>query len=148
MQDAFLEHMRSLKLSSGHLNRYEADRWIATHGDLRTSFDGIHEVPVPATGQDAPCVPLEPGRSRLLARTGPREDDNRFFAEHQADGGYLVYSERIWSTDDPTMKRCEESQLGTFDSLPDLLRAVGEMFSTPTYWADDDLMPYFPARRG
>lgn len=148
MQDAFLDHIRSLKLSSGHLNRYEADRWIAIHGDLRTSFDGIYEVTTPAAGQDLGHKPLEPGKSRILARMGPGEDDNRFFAERLAAGGYLVYSERIWSADDPTMKRCEESQLGTFDSLPELLKALGRMFGTPTYWADEDLMPYFPARRG
>jgi hypothetical protein len=38
--DISLEYMRSLRLSSGHLTGYERDRWVATHGDVRSSFDG------------------------------------------------------------------------------------------------------------
>lgn len=147
MQDRALDYLKSVKASSGHLTRDEADRWIERHGDLRTSFDGIYDVEVPAAGMPLDYKPLEPGQSRLLARMGPAEDDNRFFAEHRPDGKFIVYSERIWSVDEPDMRRCEEPQLGTFDGLPDLFRALGNMLGTPTYWADDDLQPYFPSRR-
>jgi hypothetical protein len=45
LYDVALEHMRTAGFSSGHLTRFEADRWIEVHGDLRTSFDGIVEGP-------------------------------------------------------------------------------------------------------
>jgi hypothetical protein len=41
LQDATLEHFRSIGFSSGHLTGHEARRWIETHDDLRTSFDGV-----------------------------------------------------------------------------------------------------------
>lgn len=145
--DDSLEYMRSAGFSSGHLTRYEADRWIATHGDLRSSFDGIFEVAVPDQSDLPAAKPLAPGESRMVALTEPLPRGNAFFAEHRADGKYIVFSEREYSDDDPTRSRYEEDHLGPFESLPDLLRAVGEMFGTPTYWADDDLEPYFPSRR-
>jgi hypothetical protein len=40
LYDEALELMRAAGFSSGHLTRFEADRWIAVHGDLRPSFDG------------------------------------------------------------------------------------------------------------
>lgn len=147
LRDASLEYLRSLGLSSGHLNRYEADRWIATHGDLRSSFDRIVEVAVPSAGNAPEAKPLGPGESRMIALTAPLPDGNAFYAEHRLDGTYIVFSERPHSSDDPTRVRCDESHLGSFNELPDLLRAVGDMFGTPCYWSDDDLDPYFPRQR-
>jgi hypothetical protein len=61
MIDASLQMMYDRRLSSGHLTRYEADRWIATHGDLRTSFDRIVEVaPPPPPPSAPPPQQLEP----------------------------------------------------------------------------------------
>jgi hypothetical protein len=39
LQDAYLDLMRDMGFPSGDLTGYEASRWIATHGDLRSSFD-------------------------------------------------------------------------------------------------------------
>ncbi len=47
MMDAGLRLAYDCKLSSVHLTGYEIDRWIKTHGDLRTSFDRIVEVAPP-----------------------------------------------------------------------------------------------------
>jgi hypothetical protein len=148
LRDASLGYMHSLGFSSGRLNRYEADRWIEMHGDLRTSFDGIIDVVVPSP-EIAPDVgSLGPGESRLIALTAPLPDGNGFYAEHRPDGTYIVFSERPRSSDDLTRARYDETYLGTFTSLPELLRAVGAMFGTRPHWADDDLEPYFPGRRG
>jgi hypothetical protein len=147
LYDDALEHMRKAGFSSGHLTRFEADRWIATHGELRSSFDGIVAVQVPGADELPTVRPLEAGDFRMLALTEPLPNGNAFFAEHRLDGTYLVYSERPHSLDNPTRSRYEESQLGTFDSLEGLLRALGEMFGTPPHWSDEDLEPYFPHRR-
>jgi hypothetical protein len=147
LRDASLEYMRSLGFSSGHLNMYEVNRWIVTHGDLRTSFDGIVDVAGPSPRAAPDSKQLSLGESRLIALTAPMPEGNAFYAEHRADGSYILFSERPRSSDDPTRERYDETDLGTFTSLPDLLRAVGTMFGTRPYWADDDLDPYFPGRR-
>jgi len=147
LYDEALESMHAAGFSSGHLTRPEADRWIAVHGDLPSSFDGIIEIEVPDREHSPPAKRLEAGASRMLALTEPLPQGNAFFAERSSDEAYVVYSERQQSADNPTRARYEEDQLGTFDSLEDLLRAVGEMFGTPPYWFDQDLEPYFPRRR-
>ena len=147
LYDEALERMRAAGLSSGHLTRFEADRWIEVHGDLHSSFDGIVEVEVPDPDHAPQAKPLEAGASRLFALTEPLPRGNAFFAEHRPDGTYLVYSERPRSADDPTRARCDEDYHGTFQSLEGLLRALAEMFGTPPYWSDPDLEPYFPRRR-
>jgi len=145
--DTSLEYTRSMKFSSGHLTGYEADRWIAVHGELRSSFDKIVEVAVPGR-ENAPITkPLDVGESRVIARTAPPPDGNTFHAEHRYDGCYIVFSERPRNSDDTTRTRCDETYLGTFKDLPDLFRAVGNMFGVTPYWADEDLEPYFPSRR-
>lgn len=147
LRDRFLEYMRERGYSSGHLTRYEADRWIEVHGDLRSSFDNIVDVEVP-TGADAPPTKdLALGESWLVALTEPLPDGNAFFAERRASGEYIVYSERPKSSDDPTRARYDEDYLGAFSTMTDLLRAVGQMFGTRPYWAEKDLEPYFPRRR-
>lgn len=145
--DTSLEHMRSLGFSSGHLTGHEARRWLDTHGDLRSSFDGIFEVPVPSAADAPSAKPLEPGETRMVALTGPLPDGNAFFAEHRSDGGYVVFLEGPWSVEDPRRVREDQTNMGVFDSLHDLLRALGERLGTPPHWIDDDLEPYFPRRR-
>lgn len=147
LYDKALERMRAAGFSSGHLTRFEADRWIAVHGDLRSSFDGIVEVQVPDADQLPPAKPLEVGTSRMLALTESLPKGNAFFGEHRPDGTYVVYSERPQSAENPTRARYDEDYLGTFESLESLLRALGEMFGTPPYWSNEDLEPYFPRRR-
>jgi hypothetical protein len=146
LRDATLEYMRQMRYSSGHLTRDEADRWIELHGGLG-AFDHTVEVAVPAQAEAPLATDLSPGESRLLALTDPLPDGNAFYAERQDDGTYIVFSERQRSDDDPTRQRYDESYLGLFTSMTDLLRAVGQMFGTRPHWADGDLEPYFPRRR-
>ena len=145
--DKSLEYMRFMRFSSGHLTGYEASRWIAVQGELRSSFDGIVEVAVPSRENAPTAKPLGLGESRIIALTAPSPGGNAFYAEHRSDGSYIVFSERPRSSDDPTRTRCDETYLGTFRDLPDLFCAVGNMFGTSPYWVDEDLEPYFPGRR-
>jgi len=145
--DASLNYMHSRGFSSGHLTGYEADRWIAVHGDLRSSFDGIVDVVVPDPDSAPPVDELVLGTNKLLALIAPLPKGNAFYAERRQDGTYVIFSERPKSTDDPTRVRCDETHLGSFDGLPNVLRALGQMFDTRPYWADPDLDPYFPSRR-
>jgi len=147
LYDASLDYMRSLGLSSGHLTGHEAGRWVDTHGDLQSSFDGIFEVAVPSPAEAPSAKPIGPGKTRRLALTGPLPDGNAFYAEHRTEGGYIVFLEGPWSVEDPKRVREDQTRMGVSDSLPDLLRALGERLGTPPYWVDEDLEPYFPRRR-
>jgi hypothetical protein len=142
--DSALGYMHRQRLSSGHLTGYEAQRWVEVHGDLRTTFDYIIEVEVPAVGENL-VQELEVETSKLLALTDALPDGNAFYAERRADGNYGVFSERQRSSDDRTRSRYEEDQLGAFGDMESLLRALGAMFGRRPYWADDVLDPYFPS---
>ncbi len=145
--DEALQTIHSRGLSSGHLTRYEADRWIEVHGDLRTSFDGLREADVPAVGSEPASLAPAPGETRMLALTAPLPDGNAFYVETRSDRKMTVYSERLESDDNPIRKRYDETYLGEFDAYEVLLRAVGEMFGTPPYWFASELEAYFPLRR-
>jgi hypothetical protein len=146
--DASLDYLHSRGFSSGQLTGYEAQRWIAVHGDLRSSFDRIVEVDVPSADTAGPLPELAVGEDKLLALTEPLPVGNAFYAERQTEDLYIIFSERNRSADDPTRQRYDETNLGTFSSMRDLYFALGHMFGTRPYWADDSVDPYFPARRG
>jgi hypothetical protein len=106
--DASLDYIRARGFSSGHLTGYEAQRWVAVHGDLRTSFDRIVDVAVPEPANAPPVDELEPGTNKLLALTGPLPEGNAFYGERGVDGAYVIFSERRKNSDDPTRVRCDE----------------------------------------
>jgi hypothetical protein len=146
LMDATLQMMFEAGLSSGHLNRYEADRWIATHGDLRTSFDRIVDV-APPPPDLAADVSLGPGESLMVATMGPNALDNQFWIERTAAGTYAAFSMREWEAGDGVLTRCAEDQIGTHETAMALLQRMGSYLGVQTYWAHDLLMPYFTQRR-
>jgi hypothetical protein len=146
MMDASLQMMHARKLSSGHLNRYEADRWIDTHGDLRTSFDRIVEVAPPPRDHVA-GVALGPGEVLMVATMGPGALDNQFWIECTSTGTYRAFSMRQWESGDATLTRCEEDSIGNWDVVEGVLQSLGDYLGTRPFWAHDQLEPYFPQRR-
>lgn len=146
MMDAGLQIMHERGLSSGHLTRYEADRWIATHGDLRTSFDRIVEVAPPSAGHTAE-VALDPGQDLLVATMGPNALDNQFWIERADDGSYGAYSMRQWESDAVILTRCSENSIGRWDTAEGILRSLGEYLRTPPFWFHEQLEPYFVEKR-
>lgn len=146
MLDTSLQMMFDRRLSSGHLNRYEADRWIATHGDLRTSFDRIVEVARPAPDHAAQVV-LTPGETLMVATMGPDALDNQFWIEHATSGTYQAFSMREWDSGDTTLTRCAEDSIGTWDSVEGVLQSLGSYLGIRPFWAHDQLDPYFTQRR-
>ena len=146
MLDTSLQMMFDRRLSSGHLNRYEADRWIATHGDLRTSFDRIVDVAPPASDHAAE-VALAPGETLMVATMGPDALDNQFWIEHTSAGTYGAFSMRQWESGDPTLTRCAEDSIGQWESVEGVLQSLGSYLGTRPFWAHEQLDPYFPRRR-
>jgi|GEM_PF-6140472 len=145
--DQSLGLLRTRGISSMYLSGFEAQRWVAVHGDVGATFDGVFAVGVPAD-EDLPAPqPLEVGSSRMLALMHPLPQGNSFFVERRTDDTYVIYSERVYSSDDPRRVRCEEEQLGAFTSLKDAMRALGDMLGSPPHWFEDELEDYFPMRR-
>lgn len=146
LMDAALQSMYDRGLSSGHMTRFEADRWIAVHGDLRTSFDRIVEVDPPGP-EHVVGIELNPGDQLMVATMGPDLLDNQFWIELSADGQYGAFSMRKWDSDAVTLTRCSEDDVGQWDTADGVLRGLGSMLRTRPYWAHEQLNPYFPERR-
>lgn len=146
MMDEALQMMHDRGLSSGHLTRYEADRWVATHDDLRSSFDHLVEVAPPAVDH-AIDLALAPGGTLLVAKMGPGALDNEFWIERAADGSYCAFSMRPKDADASALSRYSEDTIGSWGSVDGVLRSVGEYLRTPTSWAHESLLPYFTQRR-
>lgn len=146
--DAGLDLMYERGLSSGHLTGYEAQRWIETHGDLRTSFDRIEEIAPPDANALTELLPeLDRGEALMVAAMGPRSDDNQFYVEHLADGTYGAFSMRPRNTEEPTPMRCEEPTIRHADHLAGVLQGLGEYLRIQPYWAHEALQPFFTERR-
>lgn len=147
MMDASLRMMYDKGLSSGHLNRYEADRWIAAHGDLRTSFDRIVDV-VPSPPSDhAAEMTLPVGDSLMVATMGPGGLDNQFWIERTSAGTFEAFSMRRWSSEDESLTRCPEATVGSWSTLDEVLRSLGGYLRSRPFWSHDLLDPYFTERR-
>jgi hypothetical protein len=145
MMDAGLKLKYELKLSSAYLTGFEADRWIATHGDLRTSFDRIVEVAAPE--HHTASVDLSLGESLVVARMGPDPLDNQFCIERCGASTFGAFSMRKRDSDAVTLIRCEEPTIPESDSADGVLRSLGLYLRLRPYWAHEQLEPFFPERR-
>lgn len=143
MMDAGLKLTYDRKLSSGHLTGYEADRWVDTHGDLRTSFDRIVDVAPPE--QHTVSVSLAPGESLMVAKMGPGPLDNQFHIGRTGESSFDVFSMRKQDSDAITLTRCEEPTIPPSDTAGDALYGLGQYLRP--YWAHEQLKPFFPERR-
>jgi hypothetical protein len=145
MMDAGLKLMYDRKLSSGHLTGYEADRWVKTHGELRTSFDRIVDVMPPE--HDTASVELATGESVMVAKMGPDPLDNQFYIERIGPNTFGAFSMRQWDSDAVTLTRSEETTIPQSDTAEGVLRSLGLYLRLRPYWAHDQLQPFFPERR-
>lgn len=138
--DASLLFLQSQGVSSGVLRPFELDRWIATHGSVRT-FIGYDLAPVPDAGQEPAAEDLPVGEFRRLAQLTVQPDSNAIYVDHRAENVYFAVTQAPKSDEDP------ERIMWDWFSAPTLLallRDLGERMVTPPYWAHEDLLPYFP----
>lgn len=146
MMDAALTMMCDNRLSSGHMTGHERDRWVAVHGDVRTSFDRLVEATPPPADAVSGLV-LQPGQRLMVARMGSHPLDNEFWIERLAQGTYQAFSMRQQNSDSVSLTRCEEQTIGVHESVENLLRSMGQYFQRPTPWSHAELDPYFLERR-
>ena len=87
---------------------------------------------------------LEPGECRRLAQTDDGDESNVIYGERRADGKVVAIIDGI-DSEDGLRKRWEWYGLEAPDYVS-FLRELGERLGEPSYWAHEDLDPYFPCR--
>lgn len=138
--DEELLFLQAQGVSTGTLRPFEADRWIATHGSLRT-YIGYELADVPPVGQEAPVRELQVGEFWKVAQLWPQPDSNLIYIERRLPELFCVLTEAPVSDVDPRRERWDWF---SGDTLVMVLRDLGERMVTPAYWADPALAPFFP----
>jgi hypothetical protein len=123
---------------------FALERWQSVHGfeDIRPKGwpSPLTDLPVPAVA--APSVEdLAAGELRKLAQA-PAAPANTINAERRPDGSIQAVIE---GPDPETgeLRRWDWDGLSAAD-YPSFLRELGERLVTHSFWAHDDLIPYFP----
>lgn len=126
--------------SSGVLRPFELDRWIETHGSVRT-FIGYELADLPDAGREPAVENLPVGEFRRVAQLFPQPGSNAIYVEHREENVYFAVTQAPKSDEDPERVMWDWFSAPT---LVALLRELGERMVTPPYWAHDELLPYFP----
>lgn len=138
--DGALLFLQAQGVSSGTLRPFEADRWIETHGSLRT-FIGYDLADVPPVGQEGPVREMQVGEFWKVAQLWPQPESNMIFIERRGPQLFCVLTEAPESDVDPRRKMWDWF---SGDTLVGVLRDLGERMVTPPYWAEPALAPFFP----
>jgi hypothetical protein len=146
MMDAGLQMMYDAGLSSMYLTGYERDRWVAVHGDVRSSFDRIVEVE-PAPADAVADIALAPGQALMVASMGAGSLDNQFWIERRGETTYGAFSMRQQNSESVALSRCEEAEVGTSESVEGVLRSLAAYLRIPPSWVHPELDPFFTQRR-
>jgi|GEM_PF-6757082 len=145
--DKALEVMRTDGVAYTAVPPFAMERWTAVHG-----HDGIRpkgwpsplaELPVPTAEEAPPVTDLANGEFRKLAQA-PAAPENMICAERRGDGSIQAVMEGT-DPDSGKPRRWDWEGVCAPD-YPSFLRKLGDRLVTHTYWAHDDLAPYFPCR--
>jgi hypothetical protein len=144
--DRALEFLRTDGVSYTALPPWAVEYWQAQHG-----VEGIHpagwpsaleDVATPRDEEDVLLEELKIGESRKLAQA-PAAPANIIYAERRHDGTVAAVIEG--AGDDGQLRRWDWEGV-TAPDYKSFLRELGERLVTHTYWAHNDLIPYFPSR--
>jgi hypothetical protein len=144
--DGALEFLRTDGVSYTALPRWTVKYWRSQHG-----VEGVHpagwpsaleDVVTPRDEDDVPLEELEIGESRKLAQA-PAAPANMIYAERRQDGTVAAVIEG--AGDDGQLRRWDWEGV-TAPDYKSFLRELGERLVTHSYWAHDDLIPFFPCR--
>ena len=104
----------------------------------------LDDLPVVSAEEAPPVKELAEGELRRLAQA-PAAPQNMVCAERRPDGSIQAVME---GTDPDTgqLRRWDWDGLRA-DNYPSFLRELGDRLVTHTYWAHEDLIPYFPCRQ-
>lgn len=131
---AGLEFLRSHGVPTSRLSPNEMDLWQRLRPGNAPWLVGR---PVPPDR----LTPLQPGEVRRVAQVVPGPHSNMVLVKQAAPGSFVAVIDGEWSEEDP---RRVQNDWWTARSLHELYVRIGEAFQTPCYWADRELLPYFP----
>ena len=145
--DRALEVMRTDGVAYTSVPPFAIDRWKATHDTEEINPAGwpgpLTYLQVPSPVEAPPVDDLAPGELRKLAQA-PAAPANVICAERRADGTVQAVIEGT-DPDSGQLRRWDWEGLAARD-YPTFLRELGDRLITHTYWAHDDVLPYFPCR--
>jgi len=146
--DRALEVLRTDGVSYTAVPPFAMDRWQSVHG-----FDGgqpkgwpsaLAYLPVPEADATPEYQDLADGELRQLAQA-PAAPTNKICAERRADGSIQAV---VVGVDQETGENRRWDWEGlSAPNYPRFLRELGDRLVTHTFWAHDDLIPYFPCRQ-
>ncbi|RKQ93822.1 hypothetical protein C8N24_3696 [Solirubrobacter pauli] len=146
--DRGLDTLRRDGVSYTAIPPFALDCWTQAHG-----YEGSHpagwptalaDLPIPNEDEAPPVKDLADGEARRLAQA-PAAPANSIYAERRPDGTVQAVVEGV-DPDTGVLRRWDWDGLSA-PSYPAFLRELGERLVTHSYWAHDDLIPYFPCRR-
>jgi hypothetical protein len=145
--DRALEVMRTDGVAHTSVPPFAIERWTAIYGyeEIRPAgwASPLTHLQVPSPAEAPPVDDLAPGELRKLAQA-PAAPANMVCAERRADGTVQAVIEGT-DPDSAQLRRWDWEGLAASD-YPVFLRELGDRLITHTYWAHDDLLPYFPCR--
>lgn len=147
LMDRALVALRDDGVAYASVPPFALDHWTESRG-----YDGagpagwpssLDALALPTEGEETAVDDLGEGESRRMSCDGPSTDARTIFAERSPTGQIVAVIDGV-DLSDGQRKRWE---LGVAsDSYIGFLRALGERLVTPSWWAHDDLQPYFPCR--
>lgn len=83
----------------------------------------------------------------MVAKMGPSPLHNEFWIERLEDNAYEAFSMRPSDSDATELTRYSEESIGRWETVDGILRSLGGYLRSPTFWAHEQLDPYFTERR-
>jgi hypothetical protein len=146
--DQALEVMRTDGVAYSAVPPFAMKQWTAVHGYGEIEPKGwpspLAKVPIVSAEEAPPVENLAEGEVRKLAQA-PAAPQNMVCAERRGDGSIQAVMEGT-NPDTGELRRWDWDSLRAPD-YPSFLRQLGDRLVTHTYWAHDDLVPYFPCRQ-
>lgn len=146
--DRALEALRLDGVSYAAVPPFAMDRWTSIHGHGNIRPAGwptpLADLSVPVPEDAPPVEDLADDEARRLAQA-PAAPANMIFAERRPDGSVQAVVEGA-DPETGAPRRWDWDGLSATD-YPSFLRELGDRLVTHTYWAHDDLTPYFPCRQ-
>jgi hypothetical protein len=146
--DRALQVMRDDGVAFAAIPPYALRRWEDVHGTEGLSPAGwpsaLAHLAVPARGEVPVTSDLAEDESRRMAQLHEGPHSNVIYAERRPGGTVVAVINGIDAADQKR-KRWEWDGLDA-DDYSTFLCKLGDRLVTPSYWAHDDLVPYFPCR--
>ena len=140
--DASLDFQRKSGVWESQLAPYETIRWKQQHPG-----ETWLEPQPPPTAEEASITPLEVGEGRPIGRITPAADSNTIYVVRRLPDEYVWFLD--YADDESSTGGRLRDQRGSFPTLYELYRDLGQNGPLPPMWIDDEFKAFlrFPYPR-